>query len=166
MWSALAAVGLADVVRALPDGLDSPLGEDGAGLSAGQRARVALARVVLARRPIVLLDEPSAHLDEETEQVLLDTIAVLARTSLVLVVAHRPAVLAAADRVLELAPAAGPPGVAAHDTEAGRSLSCAATSGGPGGPGGPGRPTTTRSPAGACAPRRCSERCRPRPASR
>ena len=107
VWSALAAVGLADVVRALPEGLDSPLGEDGAGLSAGQRARVALARVVLAARPVVLLDEPSAHLDEETEQVLLDTIAVLARTSLVVVVAHRPAVLAAADRVLELAPAAG-----------------------------------------------------------
>lgn len=108
VWSALAAVDLVDVVRALPEGLDSPLGEDGAGLSAGQRARVALARVVLAARPVVLLDEPSAHLDEETEQVLLDTIVVLARTSLVLVVAHRPAVLAAADRVLELAPAAGP----------------------------------------------------------
>ena len=106
--AALAAVGLADVVRALPEGLDTPLGEDGAGLSAGQRARVALARVVLAARPVVLLDEPSAHLDEETEQVLLDTIAVLARTSLVLVVAHRPAVLAAADRVLELVPAAVP----------------------------------------------------------
>ncbi len=116
VWSALAAVGVADVVRALPDGLDSPLGEDGAGLSAGQRARVALARVVLAARPVVLLDEPSAHLDEETEQVLLDTVAVLARTSLVVVVAHRPAVLAAADRVLELMPAATPRGVAAHDT--------------------------------------------------
>lgn len=117
VWTALAAVGLADVVRALPEGLDSRLGEDGAGLSAGQRARVALARVVLAARPVVLLDEPSAHLDEETEQVLLDTIAALSRTSLVLVVAHRPAVLAAADRVLELAPAAAPPGVTAHDTE-------------------------------------------------
>ncbi|QSR30883.1 ABC transporter permease [Nocardioides sp. S5] len=117
VWAALAAVGLADAVRALPEGLDTPLGEDGAGLSAGQRARVALARVVLAARPVVLLDEPSAHLDEETEQVLLDTIAVLARTSLVLVVAHRPAVLAAADRVLELAPAATPPGVAAHDID-------------------------------------------------
>ncbi|GAA1448607.1 thiol reductant ABC exporter subunit CydD [Mycobacterium cookii] len=115
VWSALAAVGLTDVVRALPEGLDAPLGEDGAGLSAGQRARVSLARVVLAARPVVLLDEPSAHLDDETEQVLLDTMTVLAHTSLVLVVAHRPAVLAAADRVLELAPAA-PPEVAAHDS--------------------------------------------------
>ncbi|MCY4726304.1 thiol reductant ABC exporter subunit CydD [Nocardioides sp. STR2] len=106
VWEALRSVGLDDVVRALPHGADTPLREDGAGLSAGQRARVALARVVLAGRPVVLLDEPSAHLDEETEQVLLDTLALLARRSLVVVVAHRPAVLAAADRVVELVPAA------------------------------------------------------------
>ena len=120
VWEALSSVGLADAVRALPDGLSTLLGEDGAGLSAGQRARVALARVVLAERPVVLLDEPSAHLDEETEQVLLDTVAALSRTSLVLVVAHRPAVLAAADRVVTLEPAAAAPAatdparVAAH----------------------------------------------------
>ncbi|GAB3023126.1 ABC transporter [Nocardioides flavus (ex Wang et al. 2016)] len=123
VWAALASVDLDDVVRALPDGLATEIGEDGAGLSAGQRARVALARVVLAARPVVLLDEPSAHLDEETEQVLLDTLALLARRSLVVVVAHRPAVLRAADRVVELAPVAPSntapdlprsPGVAAH----------------------------------------------------
>ncbi|MBC2934329.1 thiol reductant ABC exporter subunit CydD [Nocardioides sp. zg-1228] len=101
---ALRSVGMDDVVRALPDGPATVLGEDGAGLSAGQRARIGLARVVLADRPVVLLDEPSAHLDEETEQVLLDTLAVLARRSLVVVVAHRPAVLAAADRVVRLTP--------------------------------------------------------------
>nr|WP_216659085.1 thiol reductant ABC exporter subunit CydD [Nocardioides sp. zg-1230] len=117
VWDALRSVGLDDVVRALPRGLDSPLGEDGAGLSAGQRARVALARIVLAGRPVVLLDEPSAHLDEETEQVLLDTLALLARRSLVVVVAHRPAVLAAADRVVELSPTPMPSTVAAADTD-------------------------------------------------
>ncbi|MBS2938313.1 thiol reductant ABC exporter subunit CydD [Nocardioides sp. J2M5] len=115
VWDALRAVGLDDVVRALPDGLATVLGEDGAGLSAGQRARVALARVVVSRRPVVLLDEPSAHLDEETEQVLLATVARLARTSLVVVVAHRPAVLDAADVVVRLSPAAT---VAADDTPA------------------------------------------------
>ena len=114
VWDALRSVDLADTVRDLPGGLATVLGEDGTGLSAGQRARVALARVVLARRPVVLLDEPSAHLDEETEQVLLDTIRTLARTGLVVVVAHRPAVLAAADRVVRLEPA--PATVAAHDT--------------------------------------------------
>lgn len=119
VWAALRSVGLADLVRQLPDGIDAVLGEDGAGLSAGQRARVALARVMLSERPVVLLDEPSAHLDDETEQVLLATIATLARTRLVVVVAHRPAVLEAADRVVQLspapAPAPAPARVAAHD---------------------------------------------------
>jgi ATP-binding cassette subfamily C protein CydCD len=105
IWSALARVGLDEVVAALPDGLETLLGEDGSGLSAGQRARVALARVLVARRPIVLLDEPSAHLDDETERILLDTITDLARTSLVLTVAHRPAVVRASDDELPLRPA-------------------------------------------------------------
>lgn len=117
VWAALDSVGLADVVAGLPEGLDAVLGEDGAGLSAGQRARVALARVVLADRPVVLLDEPSAHLDEETEQVLLDTVARLARTSLVVVVAHRDAVHAAADCVVRLEPVASSAGVRAHDVD-------------------------------------------------
>ena len=113
VWAALRSVALTDVVRRLPEGLQTVLGEDGAGLSAGQRARVALARVVLSHRPVVLLDEPSAHLDEETERIILATVATLARTRLVLVVAHRPAVLDAADRVIHLFPA--PASVAAHD---------------------------------------------------
>jgi len=127
VWQALRSVGLDDVVRALPDGPATVLGEDGAGLSAGQRARIGLARVVLADRPVVLLDEPSAHLDEETEQVLLDTLAVLARRSLVVVVAHRPAVLAAADRVVRLTPS--PAAAGSGTTEADRPTSAAAVSG-------------------------------------
>lgn len=114
--TSLDRVGLTAAVQALPDGADTTLGEDGSGLSAGQRARVALARVVLAERPVVVLDEPSAHLDEETEQVLLDTLADLARHHLVLVVAHREAVLAAADTVLRLAPL--PPAATAEPTAA------------------------------------------------
>ena len=163
VWGALRSVGLADVVRALPHGLDTPLGEDGAGLSAGQRARVALARVVLAGRPVVLLDEPSAHLDEETEQVLLETLALLAQRSLVVVVAHRPAVLAAADRVVELVPATAP--VAADDTrpavaEVVRPQRPAAPCGRP-------EPTTTSAGrGGACGRPPCSAPCPPRPALR
>ena len=63
LWPALARVALEERVRDLPAGLDTPLGEDGATLSAGERARLALARVVLSDRPWVLLDEPTAHLD-------------------------------------------------------------------------------------------------------
>ncbi|KRF34241.1 thiol reductant ABC exporter subunit CydD [Nocardioides sp. Soil805] len=119
LWSALAELEMTDVVAAHPDGLDRVLGEDGAGLSAGQRARLAMTRVLLAERPVVLLDEPSAHLDGATERVLLEAVQALAEQSLVVVVAHRPAVLAAADVVVDLHPrtaAALPaaPAVAVH----------------------------------------------------
>ncbi|MBF4161715.1 thiol reductant ABC exporter subunit CydD [Nocardioides acrostichi] len=96
-------------VDSLPDGLATRLGDDGLGLSAGQAARLALARVVLARRPYVLLDEPTAHLDDDTEAVLLRTLRRLATTATVIVVAHRPAVVEAADHVIALeVPDAGP----------------------------------------------------------
>ena len=102
IWAALRAVRLDGVVAGLPAALDTPLGDEGAGLSAGQRARLALARVVLADRPWVILDEPTAHLDEETEQVLLATLRDLARERAVIVVAHRPALVAAADHEVAL----------------------------------------------------------------
>jgi ATP-binding cassette subfamily C protein CydCD len=103
LWRSLTDVGLDDVVAGLPRGIDTPLGEDGAGLSAGQRARLALARVVVADRPYVVLDEPTAHLDPESEQVMLATLVRLAQHKSVVVVAHRTAVVAAADQVLALA---------------------------------------------------------------
>ncbi|GEP38192.1 ABC transporter [Nocardioides psychrotolerans] len=106
LWDALARVALAERVRDLPGALDAPMSEDADSLSAGERARLALARVVLARRPWVLLDEPTAHLDGLTEQVIADTILDLGRSGAVVVVAHRPAIVALADHVLELVPAA------------------------------------------------------------
>jgi ATP-binding cassette, subfamily C, bacterial CydCD len=91
---------------ALPVDLDTPLGEDGTTLSAGERARLALARVVLAvalgERPYVLLDEPTAHLDAETERVIAEVVQELGRRCAVVVVAHRPALVALADRVVVL----------------------------------------------------------------
>ncbi len=113
LWRALTAVDLQDVVATLPDGLETPLGEDGAGLSAGQRARLALARVVLADRPYVVLDEPTAHLDAETEQIMLAVLTRLAQHSTVVVVAHRPAVVRAADHLVVLTAPAGSPEVEA-----------------------------------------------------
>ncbi|WP_235735048.1 thiol reductant ABC exporter subunit CydD [Nocardioides alcanivorans] len=109
LLTALDRVGLRDAVRALPEGLETTLGEDGAGLSAGQRARLAMARVLLTDRPIVLLDEPSAHLDDTSESLLLDAIAALGRDRTVLVVAHRPAVAVAADHVVRLPGRRTPP---------------------------------------------------------
>ncbi|MEO9325246.1 thiol reductant ABC exporter subunit CydD [Nocardioides sp. C4-1] len=81
---------------------DHRLSEDGAGLSAGQRARLALARVLVSDRPYVLLDEPTAHLDHATEALVLDVVRDLARTRCVVVVAHRDAVVEAADVVVPL----------------------------------------------------------------
>lgn len=102
LWSVLREVALEERVRALAGGLDALLGEDGATLSAGERARLALARVVLADRPWVLLDEPTAHLDAVTEQVIADTIVALGRRSGVVVVAHRDALVRLADHRVEL----------------------------------------------------------------
>jgi ATP-binding cassette subfamily C protein CydCD len=100
--AAVAAAGLSDVVAGLPDGLDTVLGERGAGLSAGERQRVALARAFLRGAPLLLLDEPTANLDGQTEQVVLDGVRRLSQGRTVILVAHRPALLSMADRVMEL----------------------------------------------------------------
>ena len=105
------------------------LGEDGTTLSAGERARLALARVVLAERPFVLLDEPTAHLDPATEQVITETVRELGRTSSVVVVAHRPALVEVADQVVRLP--APTPYVAA------RPVAAASSSAGPARPASP-----------------------------
>lgn len=101
---ALADAGAAGFVDALPDGVDTVLGEDGAGLSAGQRQRLALARAFLADRPVLLLDEPTAALDGATETEVVEAVRRLAVGRTVLLVVHRPALLGVADRVVRLEP--------------------------------------------------------------
>ncbi|MFJ6179829.1 thiol reductant ABC exporter subunit CydD [Streptomyces sp. NPDC092295] len=105
---ALRDAGAYDFVAALPDGPDTALGEDGAGLSAGQRQRLALARAFLADRPLLLLDEPTAALDGETEEGIVEAVRRLAVGRTVLLVVHRPALLAVADRVVTLTERARP----------------------------------------------------------
>ncbi|MER5629322.1 thiol reductant ABC exporter subunit CydD [Streptomyces nitrosporeus] len=110
--TALRQAGALDFVSALPDGVRTPIGEDGAGLSAGQRQRLALARAFLADRPLLLLDEPTANLDGETEEGIVDAVRRLAEGRTVLLVVHRPALLSVADRVVALEPPAA--GAVAH----------------------------------------------------
>ncbi|MHC3392968.1 thiol reductant ABC exporter subunit CydD [Streptomyces lavendulocolor] len=99
---ALRDAGAAEFVDALPAGAGTVLGEDGAGLSAGQRQRLALARAFLADRPLLLLDEPTAALDGATEGAVVEAVRRLAEGRTVLLVVHRPALLAVADRVVTL----------------------------------------------------------------
>ncbi len=118
--AALKDAGAWEFVSALPSGAQTPLGEGGVGLSAGQRQRLALARAFLADRPVLLLDEPTAALDGETEAGIVDAVRRLSVGRTVLLVVHRPALLAVADRVVSMAAGEGPG--ASSGTSAGRPL--------------------------------------------
>ncbi|TQJ49005.1 thiol reductant ABC exporter subunit CydD [Phycicoccus sp. SLBN-51] len=96
-WQALRDVGLEGVVAAMPQGLDTRIGDDGFGLSAGQRARLVLARATLSEATVVLLDEPTAHLDPESAEIAHEAIRTLAARRCVVAVSHRPELVAAAD---------------------------------------------------------------------
>ena len=102
LWAALEAAQVADVVRALPDGLDAWVGEEGAHLSGGQGRRIALARALLSPAPILILDEPCAGLDAETERAFLATLNEAAAGRSVVLIAHRLTGVEKLDRIFRL----------------------------------------------------------------
>jgi ATP-binding cassette subfamily C protein CydC len=107
LWEALEAARIAELVRALPDGLDTWVGEGGARFSGGQGRRLALARALLSPAPILILDEPCAGLDAEVERAFLMTLndtapndAMRGRT--VILIAHRLTGVERLDRIFRL----------------------------------------------------------------
>jgi len=103
MWQALQAANLADEVRALPDALNTDVGERGSRLSGGQAQRLSLARAFLADRPLLLLDEPTSQVDLASEAAIIDAIERLSVGRTVITVSHRAGATTAADRVVTVA---------------------------------------------------------------
>ena len=100
IWDAARAANAEDFLKALPQGLDTFLGEGGARLSGGQRQRVAIARAVLRDAPILLLDEATSALDAESERLVQQALERLMKDRTTLVIAHRLATVRAADRIV------------------------------------------------------------------
>ncbi|MCG5471816.1 ABC transporter ATP-binding protein/permease [Micromonospora sp. LAH09] len=100
MWDVLRRARLDDLIRSLPDGLDTVVGERGYRLSGGERQRLTIARLLLARPRVVILDEATAHLDSTSEAAVQDALAeaLTGRTSVV--IAHRLSTIRAADQIL------------------------------------------------------------------
>jgi ABC-type multidrug transport system fused ATPase/permease subunit len=105
LWEALELAGLRADVEAMPAGLATPVGEQGALLSGGQSQRLAIAQAWLQDAPILVLDEPTSQVDLAAEEQILAALRRLAADRTVLMIAHRPGAILAADRVIRLDPA-------------------------------------------------------------
>jgi ABC-type multidrug transport system fused ATPase/permease subunit len=93
---------LLEFIDSLPQGFDTPVGEGGARLSAGQGQRLSLARAFLRHSPFLILDEPTAHLDVEQEELLQQTTRNLCQDRTALIIAHRLPTILQADQVVML----------------------------------------------------------------
>lgn len=100
--AALKAACAYDFVATLPEGINTPLGERGAGFSEGQNQRLAIARAVLRKAPVLLLDEATSALDLETERRVLENITALCRGKTLIVMTHRESVLPLCDSVYRI----------------------------------------------------------------
>jgi ATP-binding cassette, subfamily B, bacterial len=100
LWQAARDANAEEFLRALPDGLDTYMGEGGARLSGGQRQRIAIGRALLRDAPLLLLDEATSALDAESERLVQDALDRLMENRTTIVIAHRLATVRAADRIV------------------------------------------------------------------
>lgn len=103
MWRALALADAEQLVRAKPAGLETIVGDRGQALSGGERQRISIARALLRRPQLLILDEATSALDAESEARIVEAIRALRENMTIVVVAHRPAMLAAADHLISIA---------------------------------------------------------------
>ncbi|HXV93512.1 MAG TPA: ATP-binding cassette domain-containing protein, partial [Pseudonocardia sp.] len=99
LWDVLRRARLADLVAALPDGLDTVVGERGYRLSGGERQRLTIARLLLAQPRVVVLDEATAHLDSTSEVAVQAALAEALDGRTAIVIAHRLSTIRAADQI-------------------------------------------------------------------
>ncbi|MET9758902.1 ABC transporter ATP-binding protein [Streptomyces sp. NPDC006372] len=100
LWDALRRARLDDLVRSLPDGLDTVVGERGYRLSGGERQRMTIARLLLARQRVVILDEATAHLDNTSEAAVQEALSEALEGRTAVVIAHRLSTVRTADQIL------------------------------------------------------------------
>ena len=99
LWNALHLANAADFIKALPQGMDTVVGDRGIRLSGGQRQRIALARALLRKPELLILDEATSALDSESERLIQQSIVQVAHDTTILIVAHRLSTIAKADQV-------------------------------------------------------------------
>lgn len=102
VWNAIEQARLGEIIKSMPDGLDTMLGEHGVRLSGGQRQRIALARAIYHDRNVLVMDESTSALDSETEKEVIDSIKTMRGKKTLIVIAHRMSIIEQCDRVYQL----------------------------------------------------------------
>ncbi len=101
LWKILALVDAENLVRSMPNGLNTIIGDRGVHLSGGERQKLAIARAILSSPTLLILDEATSALDPQTEAVIMQSLAALKQTMTVILIAHRESTIEYADEIID-----------------------------------------------------------------